>query len=139
MGTLLCSCCQGQDKKDTVKKPEIRKNIPMLALDNTRWEMRLDEGCVNYLEFKGKGVYHEYNCELGEESEGEFKIISDTLILKERIYTSEILGEGQTLINEYKMILTTQGLSFVYYHVYEDGKWNENWIKDPKVFFKKVQ
>jgi|GEM_PF-5120946 len=99
LGTILCSCCQGQDKKDIAKKIELNKNILILALDNTRWEMRVDEGCVNYLEFKEKGVYHEYNCELGEEWEGEFKIISDTLILKERIYTSDIPGQGQTLIS----------------------------------------
>ena len=92
-----------------------------------------------YLEFEENGIYQEYNCELGEKWEGEYQINADTLILMEKIYTSDAPGQGENVVNEYRMILTSQGLSVIYSHVYEDGNWNENWIKEPNVYFKKVE
>ncbi|MCD4665527.1 MAG: hypothetical protein K8R68_09655 [Bacteroidales bacterium] len=135
---FLISCGQSQNK-NKINNTNAFKNNQLLSLNNTIWEWKIAEDCINYLEFEENGIYQEYNCELGEKWEGEYQINADTLILMEKIYTSDAPGQGENVVNEYRMILTSQGLSVIYSHVYEDGNWNENWIREPNVYFKKVE
>lgn len=122
---LSCSAQNKQEKKSTI-------------LVGTKWEWKLDSQCVNYLQFINNNIYEEYNCELGEKWKGTYKFNKDTLFLKEDIYTSDVPGQGESLTNQYKMIFTSKGLTVVYSKTFQDGIWQERWIKNPKIFFKKV-
>jgi hypothetical protein len=108
-------------------------------INNTKWEWKIDEDCINYIEFRENGIYQEYNCELGEKWEGEYKINADTLILMEKIYTSNIVNKGKNVVNKYKIIITQKGLSVIYSCIFEDDIWKEKWIKEPNIYFKKVK
>lgn len=127
----FCTSCTAQSKQETTKE-----KLPDLL--NTKWVWDLGNNCINYFIFLDK-YYVEYNCELGEEWQGDYEIKKDTLLLKDKIYTSNIPNQGKSVTNEYKMILTDKGLCIVYYKVYEEGKWDEAWIKSPNIFFKKVE
>lgn len=114
-------------------KEQVYRKLPKLV--NTKWVYVLDEDCVNYLAFKENNIYIEYNCELGECWEGNYKVVNDTLILKEKVYSSNVEGKGRFRINIYKLVLFNKGLSIIYSKTFHDGKWIEKKIDNPKIFY----
>jgi hypothetical protein len=97
----MVSCGHGQSNNcDSLYST----NSIQSQFENTKWERKLNENCINYLEFKKEGIYIEYNCELGETWEGEYKIQADTIILIEKIYTSDVPDRGTYVKNEYKYL-----------------------------------
>ncbi len=133
---FIASCVQSKNKPNNTSNGNEKQE---LIIENTKWEWKLEDNCINYLKFEEGGSYIEFNCELGEKWKGEYKIKEDTLLLINKIYTSDVPGEGEYVQNEYKMILTSKGLHVVYSRVFDDGSWNENWIKEPVVFYKKAE
>ncbi len=133
---FIVSCGQGQSNKcDSLHS----KNLIQSQFEDTKWERKLNESCINYLEFEKGGVYVEFNCELGETWEGEYKIQSDTIILIEKIYTSDVPDRGTYVKNEYKYFLSPKGLYIISSHTYEDGVWHEHIIDEPSVFYIKTK
>lgn len=123
------TCCKDQSKKNNV----------LSNLEGTKWEWKLDDNCISYLKFINGMEYKEYNCELGEAKKNSYLIKNDTLILKEDIYTSNIPNKGKFVTNTYKMIIDSIGLAIVYSKIFKNGIWEEQWIKNPKIYFKKVE
>lgn len=133
---FIASCVQNKNK---LNDDSIEGEKQKLILENTKWEWKLEDNCINYLKFEEGGSYIKFNCELGEKWEGEYKLKEDTLFLIDKIYTSDVPGKGEYVQNEYKLILSSKGLHVVYSRVFEDGSWNENWIKEPVVYYKKAE
>ncbi|MEM6738363.1 MAG: hypothetical protein AAF620_20080 [Bacteroidota bacterium] len=123
--------CEAQNKEalEAEKMPDLL---------GSKWIWNLGDGCTNYFIFSEK-CYSEYNCELGEEWQGNYEIKNDTLILYEKVYTSNIPNEGKYVVQEYRMFLFREGLGIIYSRIFEGESWKEIWIKSPKVFFKRVK
>ncbi len=136
---LFYSCKQSIHANEKIINQNVNSVVIDTSLSDTRWEYKISEDCINYLEFEQNGIYYEFNCEFGEKWEGNYQINADTLILFEITNTSNVPGKGEKIYNEYRMLLSPKGLHVVYSRVYEDGNWKESWIKEPEIFFKRLQ
>jgi len=120
---ILSDGCRAQETKE---------------LRGTTWSWNLDECCNNFFYFINSKEYIYYNCDFGETNKGTYTISDNEIEMKEDVYTSNIPNQGQLVTNTYKMRLTSKGMTITYSKTFEKGKWKEEIINNPKVFFKKV-
>lgn len=124
---IFISCNQNKNPKG--------ENIKLIG---TKWEWELSPQCINYFHFVKDNVYKEYNCELGEEWSGTYEIENDTVILREVIYTSDIPEKGTYETNEYRLIFSSNSLKLIYSKTFQNDKWEEKWVDNPTVFFRRI-
>lgn len=117
----------------------LRQKNDVPNISNSKWEWELDNHCINRLEFTEQ-QYSEYNCELGESWKGVYFIKGDTIVLQTEVLNSNVPSKGKPIMNISKMVYhSTKGLSLIYYKEwdYQSQSWDEEWIKSPKILFKK--
>ncbi len=79
----MCSCGQSKTAKDNTSNVNVDE-MQVYSLENTKWECKIDEGCVNMYEFKADSSFLFYSCEMEDTLFGEYYFKKDTLILDEK-------------------------------------------------------
>jgi hypothetical protein len=126
----LCISCDAQDKQ-VIKKEN---------LIGSQWVSGFSEFPECYkITFKKNNHYEDFNCEVQYTFSGTYEVKNDTIYMTEIDLISDLPGTTETEIKSIsKMILTDKGLTSIYYKRRTGVGWDEKWIGNPEIFFKKI-
>jgi hypothetical protein len=147
--SYLLMSCNAQNKQELKKENT-------LVLSKTKWEYQVAEGFKDYILFdkescgyskeKGlfnycekKGKYVEYSSELDYPHSGTYEVKNDTIYLTEIDLVNNLPETTEKEIKVIsKMVLINDRLTTVYRKRKRGDFWDEKWIENPEIFFKKV-
>lgn len=115
------------------------KTISLDEIKETKWSIKIAEGCTNTLHFKNDLTYLEYNCEMEDTLFGIFKIEDEYLILKQEgsVYDKLYDEDSQHRIGkaEFKLGLQNEKLKFLEKKDFFQGKWVKSKHKFPEDYY----
>jgi len=125
---LLISCQSYNNKSnDTIEE---RTNSDFPKLENTKWQHKINESCINLLKFYLDSTTLYYSCEMEDTFYGKYFISGDTLHIEE--YPRNSLSSNEDMIwsdyPKFKIIVIGEKLKFIEKFSYHIPK--EIWIKD---------
>jgi hypothetical protein len=144
---MIISCgCQSSSKRDN-SQSEDKEKLNISSLENTKWQLKIADNCVNYFMFKESGNMIYYSCETEDRSYGTYFIKDDTLNIHEFITDSDSLlvsyeTEHRSQEAKYKLVLIGNKLKHIERWTYtvSKKKWEKESIQfDDGFLFEKVK
>lgn len=131
LGTLFFSCQNSSNKNDCLITNERMSKMPFL--EDTKWQFRIEDDCINYYLFKTDSNSIYYSCESDDIYYGKYYIKDDTLYICNFVTDTDSLLSSmesghRSQRAKYKLILEDNKLKHVERWSYSVPK--DLWIKD---------
>ena len=132
--TLFCGCQNTPEKSKLFYETELSK-IP--ELEESKWQCKIAEDCIDYLQFLSDSFFVSYSCEADFKSYGKYYVKNDTLFIYEYAYDIDsILSESDGYYglgkSMYKVVFKSSRLKYVEKWSFSEEK--NSWINDKFVF-----
>ncbi len=116
----------------------IEKNTPN-PLKNTKWEHKVAEGCISYIDFETDSTYEDYDCEMSYPFSGKYQRKNDTVYLIEIDLATDLPGEKREVIKgRSKYLLSGELLQYISWEEFENKKWQTATLPPQKILYKKL-
>lgn len=100
------------------------------SIQGTKWEYKINEESISFIEFKADGSYVEYDAEVGEHLYGRYEKTNDRIILsQERGEYDNEFQEGsrhRTPKKKFEMIIKN-GSQLGYFDRLKNGSWENDY------------
>ena len=107
-----------------------------INVSNSKWEYRINEQSVSFIEFTNDSLYVEYDSEVGEHLYGNYTVDKNHIILNQTAgeFDSEFSEESRhkTKKESYYMVIKNK-TELAYIDKWKSGKWENDY------FFQRVQ
>ena len=128
---VIFSCNNLTKQNDCKIDKKNESKIPLL--EDTKWQFKIAEDCVNYYHFKADSNCVYYSCETEDKSYGKYFVKQDTLHIYEFVTDSDSLLTKEDIEHrsqqaKYKIVFESEKLKHIERWSYSGAK--KKWTKD---------